>query len=136
VTAIRQQVGDLRKRIGDAPGLDELRGTADRVLAACDSIEGTLHNPAAQVGYDILAGREGGAKLYSQLATVYSGNNSSDYPPAQGLRDRFDELTAELRRRQGELATLQGGDLALLEQQVAKAGLPRVILPQPAADGS
>ncbi|MGB5133110.1 MAG: hypothetical protein WBO00_10865, partial [Steroidobacteraceae bacterium] len=93
-------------------------------------------NPAAQVGYDILAGREGGAKLYSQLATLYGANSNSDYPPAQGLRDRFDELTAELRRRQGELATLQSGELTQLEQQVAKAGLPRVILPRAGAEGS
>jgi hypothetical protein len=129
VTAIRQQVSDLRTRIGDASGLDELRATADRVLAACDSIEGTLHNPAAQVSYDILAGRDGGAKLYSQFARLYADNSDSDYPPAQGLRERFDELTAELRRRQAELTTLQGGDLALLEQQISKAQLPRVILP-------
>ncbi|MGB5133505.1 MAG: hypothetical protein WBO00_12855, partial [Steroidobacteraceae bacterium] len=86
VTAIRQQVGDLRARVGDAQAFEELRSSADRVLAACDSIEDTLHNPAAQVGYDILAGREGGAKLYSQLATLYGANNYSDYPPAQGLR--------------------------------------------------
>jgi hypothetical protein len=136
VTAIRQQVGDLRARISDASALDELRGTADRVLAACDSIEGTLHNPAAQVNYDILAGRDGGAKLYSQLAWLYATNSSSDYPPAQGLTERFDELKVELRRRQGELATLRSGNLALLEQQVAKAGLPRVILPRPGADES
>ncbi len=136
VTAIREQVGDLRARIASTTGLDDLRGTADRVLTACDSIEGTLHNPAAQVGYDILAGRDGGAKLYSQLATLYSFNTTSDYPPAQGLRDRFDELMVELHRRQGELATLQGGDLALLEQQVAKAGLPRVMLPRSETDGS
>ena len=136
VTAIRQQVGDLRARISDASGLEELRGTADRVLATCDSIEGTLHNPAAQVSYDILAGRDGGAKLYSQLAGMYDANSSSDYPPAQGLTERFDELTVELRRRQGELATLQGGDLALLERQAVKAGLPRVILPRTGADGS
>jgi len=130
VTSIRQQVGDLRARLGDEPALGELRSTADRVLAACDSIEGTLHNPAAQVNYDILAGREGGAKLYSQLAWLYATNKSSDYPPAQGLRERFDELNVELRRRQGELATLQSGDLRLLEQQLTKAGLPRVILPR------
>jgi len=136
VTAIRQQVSDLHARIGDAPALDELRASADRVLAACDSIEGTLHNPAAQVSYDILAGRDGGSKLYSQLAGLYGANSSSDYPPAQGLTERFDELTVELRRRQGELATLQSGDLALLEKQVAQASLPRVILPRPGADES
>ncbi len=130
IAAIRTQVGDLRNRLGSDPAVTELRATADRVLAACDSIEGTLHNPTAQVNYDILAGRDGGAKLYSQLAWLYDSNDASDYPPAQGLREQYDVLTAELRRRQDELASLRGGDLALLEKQVEQAGLPRVILPQ------
>ena len=130
ITAIRTQVGDLKSRLGDNPAVAELRATADRVLAACDAIEGELHSPKAQVGYDVLAGREGGAKLYSQLAFLYDQNDSSDYPPAQGLRERYEALAAELRQREADLAALQHGDLALLEKQVDQAGLPRVILPE------
>ena len=130
IAAIRTQVGDLRGRLGDDADVTELRATADRVLAACDTIEGELHSPKAQVSYDVLAGREGGAKLYSQLAFLYDSNDSSDYPPAQGLRERFDALAAELKQRQEDLLALQNGDLALLEKQVAAAGLPRVILPK------
>jgi photosystem II stability/assembly factor-like uncharacterized protein len=126
---IRSQVEDLRARIGNAPEMTEIRASADRVIAACDTIENTLHNPEAQVGYDILAGRHGGAKLYSQLAFLYEGNTSSDYPPAQGLREGFDAAIAELHKRQGELTALRQGELAQLEQQVAAAGLPRFILP-------
>ncbi len=129
VTAIRTQVTDLRGRLGDEPAAAGLRATADRVLAACDTIEGTLHNPDAQVGYDILAGRDGGAKLYSQLAFLYDSNDASDYPPAQGLRERYDEVAVLLRQSQDELAALRQGDLAQLEGEVAAAGLPRVILP-------
>jgi photosystem II stability/assembly factor-like uncharacterized protein len=133
LAAIRAQVGDLRSRLGDEPALAALHTTADRVLTSCDLIEGALHNPAAEVSYDILAGRDGGAKLYSQLTWVYESNDTSDYPPAQGLLEEFDALAAELRRRQDELAALRNGDLALLERQVAEAGLPRVLLPQPVA---
>ena len=130
ITAIRTQVGDLQGRLGDAPAVADLKATAVRVLAACDAIEGELHSPKAQVSYDVLAGREGGAKMYSQLAFLYDSNDSSDYPPAQGLRERFDALAAELRQRESDLAALRDGDLALLEKQVAAAGLPRVILPK------
>ena len=129
IAAIRTQVGDLKGRLGDDPTVADLRATAERVLSACDAIEGELHSPKAQVSYDVLAGREGGAKLYSQLSFLYDSNDSSDYPPAQGLRERYGVLAAELGRREAELAALQGGDLALLEKQVAAAGLPRVILP-------
>jgi hypothetical protein len=45
------------------------------------------------------------------------------------MRERRDELLAELARREGELAALRAGELARLEQAVAAAGLPRVILP-------
>jgi photosystem II stability/assembly factor-like uncharacterized protein len=129
LAAIRAQVGDLRSRLGNSPTTAAVRATADRVLTACDSIEGALHNPGAQVAYDILAGRDGGAKLYSQLTVLYESNQSSDYPPSQGLREEYEALAAELRRRQDELAALRSGDLALLEGQVAAAGLARVILP-------
>ncbi len=133
ITAIRTQVSDMKGRLGDDAATAQVRATAERVLAACDAIENELHSPKAQVSYDVLAGREGGAKLYSQLLFLYGANDSSDYPPAQGLRERFDELSAELRQRENELAALQNGDLALLEQLVAKAGLPRVILPRAGA---
>jgi hypothetical protein len=129
IRAIRSQVEDLRARIGNGPETAELRASADRVVAACDTLEHTLHNPDAQVGYDVLAGRHGGAKLYSQLAFLYEGNNSSDYPPAQGLREGYDAAIEELHKHQQELAALRQGDLAQLERQVAAAGLPRVILP-------
>ncbi|MGH8135490.1 MAG: glycosyl hydrolase [Steroidobacteraceae bacterium] len=113
IAAIRTQVGDLRSRLGDDAGVTDLRGTANRVLAACDTIEGTLHNPKAQVSYDVLAGRDGGAKLYSQLTFLYDSNDSSDYPPAQGLREQFAAVAAELKQREDELAALQNGDLVL-----------------------
>ncbi len=129
IAAIRTQVGDLNGRLGDDPALADLRATAGRVLSACDAIEGELHSAKTEVSYDVLAGREGGAKLYSQLSFLYDSNDASDYPPAQGLRERYAALAAELGRREAELATLQAGDLALLDKQVTAAGLPRVILP-------
>jgi hypothetical protein len=129
IRAIHAQVADIRGRIGNDPATAGILASADRVLAACDTLEGTLHNPEAQVGYDVLAGRDGGAKLYSQLAFLYDANDSSDYPPAQGLREQYDRLAAELRRRQDELASLRQGDLAQLEREMAAAGLPRVIVP-------
>jgi hypothetical protein len=102
---------------------------ADAVIARASALEDALHNPDAEVVYDILAGRSGGAKLYSQLAPLYSWAQDSDHAPTQGMRERRDELLAELARREGELGALRAGELARLEQAVAAAGLPRVIVP-------
>lgn len=130
IAAIRTQVGDLRDRLAGDPAMAEIVATAGRVLNACDAIEGELHNPQAEVSYDLLAGRDGGAKLYSQLAWLYESNDNSDYPPAQGLRDQYDALLIALRARQDEIAALREGDLAVLEKLAEDAGLPRFILPE------
>jgi photosystem II stability/assembly factor-like uncharacterized protein len=124
--AIRAQVGDLKSRAG---GRTELVGAADAVLARAAAIEDALHNPEAEVVYDILAGRSGGAKLYSQLAPLYSWAQDSDHAPTRGIRERRDEVVAELERQERALAALRDGELDAFERALARAGLPRVIVP-------
>ncbi|MFN9730040.1 MAG: WD40/YVTN/BNR-like repeat-containing protein [Pseudomonadota bacterium] len=124
--AIRAQVGDLKSRAG---GRTELVGAADAVLARAAAIEDALHNPEAEVVYDILAGRSGGAKLYSQLAPLYSWAQDSDHAPTRGMRERRDEVVAELERQERALAALRDGELDAFERALARAGLPRVIVP-------
>jgi hypothetical protein len=89
-----------------------------------------MHNPEAEVVYDVLAGREGGAKLYSQLAPLFSGIQDSDYAPTQGRREQLDENLADLARVEAQLDELRHQELARLEEQAKALGLPRIILPQ------
>lgn len=127
VRAIRTQASDLKVRTAKMADATALHEAADAVVARCDRIENELHNPKAEVVYDILAGREGGAKLYSQISPLYSWIESSDLAPTQGMQQRLAYGQKELARIEGELAALRAGELAKLE--AAAKDLPRVIVP-------
>jgi hypothetical protein len=96
----------------------------------CEDIEARLHNPRAEVVYDILA-QEGGAQLYSQLSFLYSatGAASSDYPPPQGSRKRLAALDAEVAALNGEVQALRTNQIAQLEGALNAKGIPRILLP-------
>jgi photosystem II stability/assembly factor-like uncharacterized protein len=128
--AVREQASDISKRAGKDAHTAALAAAADAVLVRVDAIEGALHNPKAEVVYDVLSGREGGAKLYSQLSPLYSWIQDSDHAPTQGMRERRDELMRELERLERDIAGLRGAELAGLEREVAALGLPHVIVPE------
>ena len=89
-----------------------------------------MHNPEAKVVYDVLAGREGGAKLYSQISSLYSDIQASDFAPTQGQAGQLEENLAALSALEAELAAIRSGDLARLESQATALGLPHVIVPE------
>jgi len=81
------------------------------------------------VVYDVLGGRDGGAELYSQLAPLYSWAQDTEHAPTQGMRERRDELLAELTAHERDVAALRATELARFTQAVEAVGLPRVIVP-------
>ncbi len=129
VRAIRAQASDIAKRTAKNPAAKDLQATADALVKRCDEIERQMHNPEAKVVYDVLAGREGGAKLYSQLSSLYTDIQASDFAPTQGQNGQLDENLASLSAIESELAAMKGGDLARLESQATALGLPHVIVP-------
>lgn len=129
VRAIRAQAEEIATRTAKLPAAQSLHSTAQALVERSDAIEHRMHNPEAEVVYDVLAGRKGGAKLYSQLSNLYTEVQSSDYAPTQGQRGQLDENLAEMSAIEGELRTLRAGDLARLESEAASLGLPRVIVP-------
>ena len=106
-----------------------LQSSADAVIKHCDTLENRMHNPDAKVIYDVLAGREGGAKLYAQVSPLFSDIQSSDYAPTEGQLDQMTENLADLKSVEEDLAGLRSGDLAKLEAESAALHLPRVIVP-------
>jgi photosystem II stability/assembly factor-like uncharacterized protein len=103
--------------------------TAARALAtAARALEAKLHNPRAQVVYDILAQR-GGTQLHSDLAFLYSTLLDADAPPAQGAREVDVELVSRQIALGAELSALEGGLLAEVERLAAERRLPRLVLP-------
>ena len=129
VRAIRAQADDIATRTAKLPAAKSLHATALSLVERTDAIEARMHNPEAEVVYDVLAGRKGGAKLYSQLSNLYTDVQSSDFAPTQGQRGQLDENLAELSAIEGELRALRAGELARLESEATSLGLPRVIVP-------
>ena len=58
------------------------------MIAKLDDLESRMHNPKAEVVYDILAFR-GGAKLYSRLSSLYDAATDSDGVPTDSVRALF-----------------------------------------------
>ena len=91
------------------------------------AIEQELHNPHAEVDYDVLAGRKGGAKLYSRLAWLASGASQHSGPPTQGMSMVGNEIFQTYQRLATKVDRLLAEDLAKLNAQAAELGVPFVV---------
>jgi hypothetical protein len=129
VRAIRAQTQDLRSRTAELPNAKELQAAAEVVGKRCTDLEERMYNPKAEVGYDVLAGRDGGVKLYSQIANLYTDTEASDRAPTQGQQEQLEENLADLKQIEDQLSSLRTEDLARLEAQAKALGLPRIVLP-------
>jgi len=129
VRVIREQVGIVKRLSADNAARKDILASADAVLKRCDELDLKLHNPKAEVVYDVLAGRHGGAKLYSQIAPLYSDIQTSDYAPTQGQASELEADLAEKAVLEGEISALRKGELAKLEEQLHAANLPHVLTP-------
>jgi photosystem II stability/assembly factor-like uncharacterized protein len=129
VRAVREQLDLFAKHAASLPNGTALRDAIKAATQAVDAVEGTLHNPEAIVNYDILGGRGGGAKLFSQLAPLYSTIGDSDHRPTQSMIDRADVLLAELAQREAAIQALRANELAAVETEADKLGLARILIP-------
>ncbi len=102
---------------------------AQELTGKLDTLEAKLHNPKAQVTYDILA-QKGGAKLYSQLGFLYECLLDGDGVPSQGVREVYGEQSRELQQYAAELTTLLNGDLAKLNDKAKQLEIPNVVVPK------
>jgi photosystem II stability/assembly factor-like uncharacterized protein len=99
------------------------------LLGKLDALEAKLHNPKAEVAYDILA-QKGGAKLYSQLVSLLEVLREADGAPGQGVREVYAEHARELRQLEGEFRALVTGELARLNEAARKLDVPAVLVPR------
>ncbi len=124
---LRRQLAD---RIGiwkELPKTKELVAAAEKIMARSEALESQLHNPKAEVTYDILA-MKGGAKLYSQLGPLFGTINESDGPVTQGMREVYEDLAKELAKLGAEHAAVLEA-LNRLNIQVRELQLQNVIIP-------
>ena len=126
--AVRRQLAarnDLLKKEPRAAAL--VKGSQD-LIAKLDGLEARIHNPKAEIVYDILAMR-GGAGLYSRLSPLLDWAKDGSGAPTQGMRQVF---AAESKELDGDIAELQGlldGDLAALNQTAGGLGVPVIYVP-------
>jgi hypothetical protein len=90
-------------------------------------MEARLHNPKAQVSYDILA-QKGGAKLYSQLAGLLEAVRVADGPTTQGILELKADLEKELDVYVGQMENLKGDELAKYNDAARKIEAPVIWL--------
>jgi len=99
-----------------------LTALGDELVRKCDALEARLHNPTAEVTYDILA-MKGGAQLYSKLVPLYSWAAQGDGAPTLAMREMYAEHARELKQLEDEWKGLVAGDLAEINRKARDLGL-------------
>jgi len=117
----------LEGRRSDAQVSSLLDASAQATKKA-DDIEARLHNPTAEVVYDILAMR-GGTRLYSRLAPLLMWSLNAEAPPTAGMLQVLEEQEKELAALETESKAFVSGDVAAINAQASKLGLAFVIVP-------
>jgi photosystem II stability/assembly factor-like uncharacterized protein len=108
-------------------GVSELMKTSEAAIRKADALEDKLHNPTAEVVYDILAMR-GGARLYSRLSPLQMWAVEASGPPTAGMMQVLVEQEKELAALSSETQQFISGDVAQINQRAAQLNLPFVIL--------
>jgi photosystem II stability/assembly factor-like uncharacterized protein len=126
--AVREQVRGRAAVVRGRPDAVPLVDAADALVARCDALEERLHNPKAEVSYDILA-MPGGAKLYSRLAPLYSWSHEGDGRPTQGMREVHAELRKELDALAAEWAGILHSDVPALNAKARELAPDFVVAP-------
>jgi photosystem II stability/assembly factor-like uncharacterized protein len=126
--AVRGQLVRRDELIAKDDKAKALAAPSKALAAKLDDLEGRLHNPKAEIAYDVLAQR-GGTKLYSRLAPLMDWSSGGEGAPTQGMREVFAAQQKELDGYEREMAGLFGQDLAALNGQAAQLGVPGIYVP-------
>jgi photosystem II stability/assembly factor-like uncharacterized protein len=127
IRSVRDQLRSRNELLRGNPAAVELVKAGEAIIAKCDDLEGRLHNPTAQISYDILA-MKGGTRLYSRLAPLYSWAHEADGPPTQGMKEMAEEHRKELDRLACEWQSLLAGDIAALNTRARELNLGFVLV--------
>ena len=126
IRSVREQlvrVGQVWKDDERAAGLVKQSAV---LVARLDDLEARIHNPKAEVVYDILAFK-GGAQLYSRLAPLFDAAKEPDGVPTQGMKDVYAAQKLELDGYEKELARLFETELAPINEAAKGLGLPHIV---------
>lgn len=108
-------------------GVDDLVKVSDAVIAKANALEDKLHNPTAEVVYDILA-MKGGTRLYSRLAPLQMWAVEASGAPTAGMTQVLAEQEKELAALEQEAKQFFSTDVANVNQRASHLGLAYVVL--------
>ncbi|MES1242705.1 MAG: glycosyl hydrolase [Acidobacteriota bacterium] len=126
--SVRRQLqsrNDLLRK--DARAADLIKAS-EALLGKVDGLEARLHNPKAEIAYDVLA-MQGGAQLYSRLSPLFDFAKGGDGAPTQGAKEVLAGQKKELDALDAEWKGLVAGDLAALNDQARRLDFPAVYVP-------
>jgi photosystem II stability/assembly factor-like uncharacterized protein len=132
VTTLRSARDQLRTRrtlLADQPSAQPVVATAGRLIERIDALEAKLHNPTAEVTYDILA-MKGGARLYSRLIPLFEYATAGDGVPTSGHRQVKDALQTELDDLATQYRQLIEVDVPALNAEAARLDLGFITVPK------
>lgn len=115
----------LERRKSEAAVADLVKA-GDIIVEKIASLEAKLHNPKAEVTYDILAER-GGARLYSRLSPLQMWSGEGQGAPTAGMQQVLAEMEKELSPLERDAQALLSKDVADINARAKTLGLEFVI---------
>jgi hypothetical protein len=124
VREIRTQVKDISSRAEKAGYSEDVKKAAEELNKKLTALEEELiqtKNESSQdpINYQV--------KLDNQLAYVYSSASSQDSKPNHSIRERYEELKAQLDKAVETFQSLEAGDLKNFEKLLQDNDIPRII---------
>jgi photosystem II stability/assembly factor-like uncharacterized protein len=104
----------------------ELLKQVASVVGKADALEERLHNPKAEIVYDILAMR-GGTRLYSRLSPLQMWAIEGEGAPTDGMRQVLAAQEQELELLARDTDAFFSGEIAPVNERAAALRLPFVI---------
>ncbi len=121
--AVRRQLAGRNELLAKDERAKPLIESSKALQSKLEDLEGRIHNPRAEIAYDVLA-QKGGAKLYSRMAPFIGWVIGGNGAPTQGDKDVFAGQTAELEGYEAELEDLLDKDLAASTRRPASWACP------------
>jgi hypothetical protein len=106
-------------------GVADLLQRSAAIIDRTHTLEDKLHNPTAEIVYDILAVR-GGTRLYSRLSPLQMWAIEGEGRPTAGMQQVLAEHEAELARLAGEAARFIADEVEPLNAAAARLSVPFV----------
>ncbi|HEX9167061.1 MAG TPA: hypothetical protein VF862_14205, partial [Gemmatimonadales bacterium] len=123
---LQAQLGARADALGARADAAELVAAARSARARARALEAKLHNPDAEITYDILA-QQGGARVYSRLSPLLNWASDGTGAPTQGMREVYAEQRKEVDGVAAEIDAFVTQEIAALNVMAGRLGIGFVV---------